>query len=451
MRKLWNDPGRGKVPMGWTVSPAMLDAMPGALDYYWKSASAGDVLVSGPSGWGYGYPNVWKSADALARYVAASDDYALRAGLRVVSVWNTITGGIDPGTGTSYAENAPSLLGLSAQNTGGGLTIYDGKLPGFALSCNYCTNEQAIKDFVGSAAQGWDGREPRFILIQAQPWQGVTPTTFANVRDGLPAGDVVVRPDSWFQLLRQANHLRLEPHAPIADGTYRLVSEASGKCVALSAGKIEQLACADDDAQRWRVAGTDAGYARLTSRADGTTLLNIEGGGAGDGPPAIGGHDDQQWQAVWEAGADYHLIARASDRCLDVPNGTSADAQLRQWGCNGAPAQAFRFADPAWPPPGDAGADAPRADGGVDAATPIDAPRNDVGVAETPAAADAGGSIADAATSTGAAGSGPTPAHGKPAAPRGGCAYAPSPAPAAWLVAISGLLVLSARSRRRLP
>src|SRR6185312_11969423 len=24
-RKLWNDPGRGQVPMGWTMSPAMLD------------------------------------------------------------------------------------------------------------------------------------------------------------------------------------------------------------------------------------------------------------------------------------------------------------------------------------------------------------------------------------------------------------------------------------------
>ena len=52
------------------------------------SSSGVDVLVSGPSGWGYGYPNVWKSADTLARYVATSDDYALRAGLREAR-WRT--------------------------------------------------------------------------------------------------------------------------------------------------------------------------------------------------------------------------------------------------------------------------------------------------------------------------------------------------------------------------
>ena len=31
LRKLWNDPGRGQVPMGWTMSPAMLDTMPGEI------------------------------------------------------------------------------------------------------------------------------------------------------------------------------------------------------------------------------------------------------------------------------------------------------------------------------------------------------------------------------------------------------------------------------------
>jgi hypothetical protein len=32
MRKLWNNADRGRVPIGWTLSPAMLDAMPGALN-----------------------------------------------------------------------------------------------------------------------------------------------------------------------------------------------------------------------------------------------------------------------------------------------------------------------------------------------------------------------------------------------------------------------------------
>jgi hypothetical protein len=165
LRKLWNDGGRGMVPMGWTMSPAMVDAMPGALDYYWTSSTPNDCLLSGPSGYGYTYPNMWSNAAQLDQFVAKTDEYMQRAGFRIITVWNTITGGIDPGPGKSYATHAPSLLGLTAQNTGGGLTIFENRLPSMALSCKYCTGEQAMKDFIASSSQGWDGKTPRFLII----------------------------------------------------------------------------------------------------------------------------------------------------------------------------------------------------------------------------------------------------------------------------------------------
>jgi hypothetical protein len=207
MRKLWNDPGRGQVPMGWTLSPSMLDAMPGALNYYWQSSTANDCLLSGPSGYGYTYPNNWTNQSALNNFVAKTDDYNQRAGFRVVTVWNTITGGINQSVGQTYATYAPSLLGVTAQNTGGGLTIYNNSLPGMSLSCNYCTNQQAISDAISSAAGGWNKTSPRFIIIQAQPWQGVTPTSFKNAAAALSSDYVVVRPDIIFQLIRDANGL----------------------------------------------------------------------------------------------------------------------------------------------------------------------------------------------------------------------------------------------------
>ena len=122
-------------------------------------------------------------------------------------MWNTITGGISQSSGNAYARNAPTLLGLTAQNTGGGLTIYNNSLPGMALSCNYCTDEQAMKNHIASAAAGWNGASPRFIVIQAQPWTNVTPTTFLNVANSLNSDYVVVRPDNIFQLIREANGL----------------------------------------------------------------------------------------------------------------------------------------------------------------------------------------------------------------------------------------------------
>jgi hypothetical protein len=213
MRKLWSNPDRGSVPIGWTLSPAMLDAMPGALNYYWQSSTNNDNLISGPSGYGYGYPNSWPNQSLLNQFVAKTEDYNRRAGLRVITIWNTITGGINQNVGQSFATHAPSTLGLTAQNTGGGLTIYNNSLPGMALSCNYCTNEQAMKDHIASAAAGWNGTSPRFIIIQAQPWQNVTPTSFKNVANSLNADYVVVRPDHIFQLIREANGLPVDPGA----------------------------------------------------------------------------------------------------------------------------------------------------------------------------------------------------------------------------------------------
>jgi MYXO-CTERM domain-containing protein len=224
-RKLWNDAGRGKVPMGWTMSPAMVDAMPGALAYYWSTATPNDTILSGPSGYGYTYPNLWANAAQLDQFVTRTEQYNEQAGFRMITVWNTITGGINANVGDSYAKNATSLLGVTAQNTGGPLTIYDNALPGLPLSCNYCTGEQAMKDFIATASQGWDGNEPRFVMIQAQPWQNVTPTSFQNVAASLDANHVVVRPDHLFELLREANGL---PVNPIHSYTITASADANG-------------------------------------------------------------------------------------------------------------------------------------------------------------------------------------------------------------------------------
>jgi hypothetical protein len=353
-RKLWNNPDRGKVPIGWTLSPAMLDAMPAALNYYWTSATANDALLSGPSGYGYTYPNSWTNQAQLDRFVARSENYMKGAGFRIVTVWNTIVGAINTNVGNSFATQAPSLLGLTAQNTGGGLTIYGNRLPGFAFSCNYCTNEQAMKDHIASAAAGWNGASPRFVLIQAQPWQGVTPTSFLNVKNSLNANYVVVRPDNWFQLLRQANGLPIEPVAPVANGSYRVVNKTRGKCVDANAGGtangtvVQQTTCSGGNAQIWQFTSIGNGYYRVM-----TANNNVQGWDVSGGPGATGdavrvqlwnyvGGANQQWQPVWEPDGYYHLIARHSDKCLDVPGASTADGvPLQQWTCNGTGAQSF--------------------------------------------------------------------------------------------------------------
>ena len=108
------------MPIGWTLSPEMADAMPGALNFYWNSATANDNLISGPSGYGYTYPNSWADAGQLERFITKTEDYDRRAGLRVLTIWNTITGGINANVGQSFAANAPSMLGLTARTPAAG-------------------------------------------------------------------------------------------------------------------------------------------------------------------------------------------------------------------------------------------------------------------------------------------------------------------------------------------
>ena len=216
LRKIWSDPERGSVPLGWTVSPAMKDAMPGALNYYYDSATDNDNLISGPSGLGYIYPNFYPDDARLADYVRRTEAYNRATGLRVTTIWNTITGGIDEHVGEVYARNAPTLLGLTAQNTGGPLSIYGGSLPGKPLTCNYCWDEENMGRHIAGASEGWTGDEPRFLLIQSQPWKGATPATFRKVAERLGPEYRVVRPDHLFQLLREHNGLPVpaagDPH-----------------------------------------------------------------------------------------------------------------------------------------------------------------------------------------------------------------------------------------------
>ncbi|RYZ59543.1 MAG: hypothetical protein EOP07_03690 [Proteobacteria bacterium] len=208
MRKLWNNPDRGKVPMGWTLSPTTVDAMPGALGYYYKTATDADNLISGPSGLGYVYPNYWKNKDALKSFVQQTDVYNRKAGFKVITIWNTIIGATGADSGKLYGEEATSLLGLTSQNTGGGLTIFPNQLPSMALACNYCTNAQAMMDHIKNGSQGWSRNEPRFLMIQAQPWTDVTPSTFLKVKESLGADYEVVRPDHFFMLLRESKGLK---------------------------------------------------------------------------------------------------------------------------------------------------------------------------------------------------------------------------------------------------
>ena len=54
----WGSPLRGRVPIGWTLSPALYSLAPPVMHHIYSTATPNDTFVAAPSGLGYIYPDL---------------------------------------------------------------------------------------------------------------------------------------------------------------------------------------------------------------------------------------------------------------------------------------------------------------------------------------------------------------------------------------------------------
>jgi hypothetical protein len=204
----WLDANRGKVPIGWTLSPALVEVAPLILAYFRRTATANDVLVSGPSGLGYTYPQFWP-ARLFPQYTQTSRGYLAEAGFRIITVWNSIDDQpISDALAQTYDRNIPKLLGLTIQNPPSGLRMIDGRLPLIGLRPDYAKTENDLVNGIDSALAGWNHAAPLFIAVQGvMNEDAITPTAFLHVQQRYARrSDVAfVRPDHFFELATLAN------------------------------------------------------------------------------------------------------------------------------------------------------------------------------------------------------------------------------------------------------
>ncbi len=136
-------------------------------------------------------------------------------------------------------------------------------------------------------------------------------------------------------------------------GWYTVVAANSGKCVdAAAAGTangtaVQQYACNSSAAQQWQFrTATDAGYVTVVNQNGSQPAWDVAGPSTADAAKVHlwgqGGWASQEWQPVQEASGRYHFVDKYSNKCLDVPSASTADAvQLQQYTCNGTTAQSF--------------------------------------------------------------------------------------------------------------
>ena len=80
-------PYRGKINLGWTISPALCELAPTVLKNYYdsegKTEGGRDYFVAGPSGLGYMYPEVYSS---LGSFAALTSSFMQKADLNIVNI-----------------------------------------------------------------------------------------------------------------------------------------------------------------------------------------------------------------------------------------------------------------------------------------------------------------------------------------------------------------------------
>ena len=201
LRVLWDDPGRGSVPINWSVSPLLVDMAPLIISHYLQTATPNDLLVAGPSGAGYFYPSFWPQ-DHLPEFLAQNKAYFDRIGLAMIYALDDIPA-LEEASAQAYADK----LGLDGivynmwAERSDTTMMAGGRLP---VSTQIAHPDRAeVLRRIQATAEDFDGTRPMFVAVGVAAWE-LTPTDVAWIVDQLGEDYVAVRGDQYFSLVRKA-------------------------------------------------------------------------------------------------------------------------------------------------------------------------------------------------------------------------------------------------------
>src|SRR6266571_3338709 len=122
MAGLWRDPVRGSIPIGWTISPSLVQTAPSLAAYYMGTASSNDELIAGPSGAGYMFPSDWPQVQ-LPAFLKLTGVLMQAMKLNVIQVLDTGSSQafVNPGLQTAYVD-VLTPFGLQGILSGSGQT-----------------------------------------------------------------------------------------------------------------------------------------------------------------------------------------------------------------------------------------------------------------------------------------------------------------------------------------
>lgn len=253
MSMLWDNAGRGTIPINWTVSPALADLGPGLLNWYYSSATEMDCLVSGPSGLGYAliydaHNRVWNTdtMEEIDPYTRLTGRYLEKSGLRVITIWDEV----NRAQMESYTKNCRYLYGVTLEDWGFHDPVktveMDGRLAFMPNYPCYASGVDKIFEAWKDTVATFDGSHPVFLAAQGESWK-MGPDQMARLKsmlEGLAPGKIeICRGDHFFMLYNRnmgmSFNLTMLPEAEVtvssgnpdyaADGTPATLWSAKGK------------------------------------------------------------------------------------------------------------------------------------------------------------------------------------------------------------------------------
>nr|BBH95445.1 hypothetical protein KTA_36440 [Thermogemmatispora argillosa] len=214
MLHLWRDPARGRLPLGWTIAPALVEAAPALASYYLETASSQDELIAGPSGAAYIFPSRWPAAQ-LPLFLEHSQRLLAGMGLSLVQVldgdWRQRLGlPLPTGMRMTSVERQRAFIealqpaGLRGLLTGaGGFSLSYKKIAGLPVYHNLglVSSVSQLVNLV-RGMQAIYRRRPLFLHLYVLAWR-LTPTALLEALQALGETVYPVTPGQLLQLIAQ--------------------------------------------------------------------------------------------------------------------------------------------------------------------------------------------------------------------------------------------------------
>ncbi len=223
MKNIWRDNARGTLPIGWTISPAILHVAPLLAEYYRASVTPNDEFIAGPDGAGYILPSHWPPEHVNAflqttgRQMQAMNLTTLQlldtdnwqsSGIPLLSHIRQASSGMicsDTGTQNRYVQ-VLRPFGLQGILSGAGLKKIEWKLidsiplyQNLGLADSVKSTVTMIKNVAASRSE-----RPLFLNVYMLAWK-MGPSDLKAVSEQLGGGYEIVLPKTLLAMLAGQN------------------------------------------------------------------------------------------------------------------------------------------------------------------------------------------------------------------------------------------------------